>query len=78
MRDSMFVIESLDPSVCMQANKKRFLLDVLKEHAYPIESECNGKGTCQSCEVEIEGVGLVQSCQWLIQSDLKISRKKIT
>ncbi len=45
------------------------LLDVLSRDGYMVPAPCGGKGTCGKCLVEIDGLGQVLACQFILSPD---------
>ena len=57
----MFNVEIFDrlEIVSVRAAAGDLLLDIIRKSGKPILAPCGGKGSCQKCRVEVDGVGAV-------------------
>lgn len=69
------------PVICVVENddEKRInyvvgesLLQILRRNNFHVSSPCGGNGTCGKCSVRIIGYGVVSSCLYYPDSDLKV------
>lgn len=49
------------------------LLDALRANGFDVYAPCGGKGTCGKCRVSVEGEGVVTSCTYYPEKDIKVS-----
>ncbi len=52
------------------ANPGSSLLSVLQHHRQDVHAPCGGKGTCRKCQVTVQGLGEILSCQLVLDQAL--------
>jgi len=56
----------------LAADEGEILLDVLRKNNILIPASCNGKGTCEKCNVTVSGSGMVLACQYPVKQDIEV------
>lgn len=52
-------------------NQSQSLMTLLHENGVPIASSCSGEGVCKKCNITLNCVGEIISCQWKLMDLLK-------
>ena len=50
--------------VIVKVKRGQTLWQALKEQGYEVERPCGGNGLCKGCQVYVDGIGMVKSCQF--------------
>lgn len=50
--------------VTVKVKRGQTLWQALKEQGYEVERPCGGNGLCKGCQVYVDGIGMVKSCQF--------------